>query len=130
MASLGVSALLAATARPAPAHLLWSLNPFVININTRGSAEALLCAAVLGALVLVKRGNERTAAVVWGTAVHWKIYPIIYGASILALLHKRDGGRVVSRRKLEFGVISGGTFCMLGLLCWSMCVASASQRAL
>ncbi len=101
-------------------HLIWSLNPFVLNINTRGSAESILVVLVALSLVFIKQKKEVVAAIVWGLAVHWKIYPIVYGAAFAAVLHQRDGGRWFTWRKIRFGFISAGTFTALGVSCWAM----------
>jgi GPI mannosyltransferase 1 subunit M len=101
-------------------HFIWSLNPFVLNINTRGSAESTLVVLLVLSLVLFKRGNQVLAAIVWGVSVHWKIYPIVYGAAFLAMLHHTDGGRWISWRKVRFTLVSGGTFMFLGVGCWAM----------
>jgi len=92
----------------------------ILNINTRGSSESLLIAMVLGSLVMLKRRRLGWAAVLWALSVHWKVYPIVYGASILVELHKIDAGRLITRTKIEFASISAATFFALSLLCWAM----------
>ncbi|KAI8808250.1 PIG-M-domain-containing protein [Cladochytrium replicatum] len=57
---------------------LWLLNPFVATISTRGSAESVMSALCLGTLGLLLRKRITAAAVVYGIAVHFKIYPIIH----------------------------------------------------
>jgi phosphatidylinositol glycan class M len=101
-------------------HLIWTLNPMILNINTRGSSESLLVALVLASLVLVKRRSMGWAAMVWAFSVHWKVYPIIYAAPILMQLHKMDQGRFWTWHKIRFGLVSAGTFLVLSVSCWLM----------
>ncbi|KAI9259374.1 PIG-M-domain-containing protein [Sporodiniella umbellata] len=71
---------------------LWILNPMVANISTRGNAESLLGAMVLGTLYLIlqKRQSFYFACALFGLSVHFKIYPVIYAAPILTLLDRYD----------------------------------------
>ncbi|KIJ41293.1 glycosyltransferase family 50 protein [Sphaerobolus stellatus SS14] len=69
---------------------LWLFNPMVFTISTRGSSESVLGLLVIGTLFLVMKGHRRLAAIMFGFSVHWKIYPIIYGASILAYYGARS----------------------------------------
>ncbi|KAF8343989.1 glycosyltransferase family 50 protein [Cantharellus anzutake] len=68
---------------------LWLLNPMPANISTRGSAESVLGLFVISTLALAKSGRLDAAAISLGLAVHFKIYPFIYGASLLAFIHTR-----------------------------------------
>lgn len=101
-------------------HGIWTLNPMILNINTRGSSEALLVVLVLGSLVALREGRWRTCAVLWGMAIHWKLYPVIYASSILVVLQRQDGGVFWTRRKLAFGLCSVGTMVALSGCCWLM----------
>jgi phosphatidylinositol glycan class M len=107
-------------ASPTMVHLIWTLNPMILNINTRGSSESLLIAMVLGSLVMLKRRRLGWAAVLWALSVHWKVYPIVYGASILVELQKIDTGRLITRTEMKFALVSAGTFLALSSLCWAM----------
>ncbi|KAI8146107.1 PIG-M-domain-containing protein [Fennellomyces sp. T-0311] len=73
---------------------LWLLNPMVANISTRGNAESLLAAMVLGTLYLIITRRFYPACALFGLAVHFKIYPIIYAVPLLFLLDKRYGDPV------------------------------------
>ncbi|GJJ12594.1 hypothetical protein Clacol_006837 [Clathrus columnatus] len=98
--------------------LLWLLNPLVFSISTRGSSESVLGLLVIGTLFSIVRRHHTLAAILFGLSVHWKIYPIIYGASILAfygaLSSKNAFGnwftRLFTVPGLKFGTISALTF--------------------
>ncbi|KAL8680999.1 MAG: hypothetical protein Q9186_002834 [Xanthomendoza sp. 1 TL-2023] len=62
---------------------IWLLNPMVATISTRGSSEGLLAVMVVALLWAVIRRRIILAGILLGLAVHFKIYPFIYGASIL-----------------------------------------------
>lgn len=69
---------------------IWLLNPMVAVISTRGSSEGLLAAIVLALLWTVLENHLTLAGMLLGIGVHFKIYPFIYGPSILWML---DEGR-------------------------------------
>ena len=62
---------------------IWLLNPMVATISTRGSSEGLLGVMVVALLWAVLSKRIVLAGVLLGLAVHFKIYPFIYGVSIL-----------------------------------------------
>ncbi|KAE8151465.1 GPI mannosyltransferase 1 [Aspergillus avenaceus] len=62
---------------------VWLLNPMVANISTRGSSEGLLCVLVISLLWAVLHRRITLAGLLLGLGVHFKIYPFIYGPSIL-----------------------------------------------
>ena len=62
---------------------IWLLNPMVATISTRGSSEGLLGVMVVALLWAVLSKRITLAGVLLGLAVHFKIYPFIYGVSIL-----------------------------------------------
>ncbi|KAL4907706.1 hypothetical protein BDW74DRAFT_147997 [Aspergillus multicolor] len=61
----------------------WLLNPMVANISTRGSSEGLLGVLVVALLWAVLNRRIYLAGVLLGLGVHFKIYPFIYGVSML-----------------------------------------------
>ena len=65
---------------------IWLLNPMVATISTRGSSEGLLGVMVIALLWAVLSQRIGLAGVLLGLAVHLKIYPFIYGVSILWFL--------------------------------------------
>ncbi|KAJ5109599.1 hypothetical protein N7532_002244 [Penicillium argentinense] len=62
---------------------VWLWNPMVANISTRGSAEGLLGVLVAALLWATLTRKAILAGAILGLAVHFKIYPFIYGASII-----------------------------------------------
>ena len=62
---------------------IWLLNPMVATISTRGNSEGLLGVMVVALLWAVLSKRIILAGVLLGLAVHFKIYPFIYGVSIL-----------------------------------------------
>jgi len=98
----------------------WLLNPIVINISTRGSADSLPCAltiaSILGATFAARRlcssgrsdGHRRAlrrwcqvrlplfaGALAHGLAIHVKLYPVIYLPAFAAFFSSLPGSRVV-----------------------------------
>ncbi|EJD42214.1 hypothetical protein AURDEDRAFT_89746 [Auricularia subglabra TFB-10046 SS5] len=82
----------------------WLFNPLVFSISTRGSSESVLCVLVLAVLdsALANPSGWRTANLL-ALAVHFKIYPFIYGASFLSLL---SAPQWLSLRAVRFALLS------------------------
>lgn len=62
---------------------VWLWNPMVANISTRGSSEGLLGVLVAALLWAALTRRAVLTGCILGLAVHFKIYPFIYGVSIL-----------------------------------------------
>ncbi|KAL2427285.1 GPI mannosyltransferase 1 [Exophiala dermatitidis] len=62
---------------------VWLLNPMVANISTRGSSEGFLCVLVMALLSAFETRQIALSGILLGLCVHFKIYPFIYGASML-----------------------------------------------
>ncbi|CAE7119762.1 unnamed protein product [Rhizoctonia solani] len=103
---------------------LWLLNPMVANISTRGSAESVLGAMVIATHSLILADHLELAALMFGLSVHFKIYPIIYGASILAWIDKQEPVRFswnsFTRRRIRFALVSALSFFILGGLMFAI----------
>lgn len=116
---------------------LWLLNPLPAGVSTRGNAESLLSALVLGALLCLKQRRHFAAALLYGLAVHMKIYPATYALPIALSLQRKDPGegtssgkrswrlwgflcRLLNRELLIFAFVSGGLFCALTLFFYCM----------
>ena len=71
------------------ASLFYLYNPLTIVICTRGSADCIITFLVLLSLIYLEKRKYYLSAIIYGFAVHFKIYPIIYAPSIfLYLLYK------------------------------------------
>lgn len=113
----------------AATHLL---NPLVFSISTRGSSESILCTLVLLTLYYALQRRWDAAAVMLGISTHWKIYPVIYGVScvtVIAAQTRPTSGwgvtftkSLLCTRTLRFGILSAGTFFLLGAFCYLMYV--------
>lgn len=56
----------------------WLHNPLVMNVSTRGSAESVIVALVLLTIHLYQQKVFILTGLVYGLAIHMKIYPIVY----------------------------------------------------
>lgn len=112
---------------------IWLLNPMVANISTRGSSEGLLAVIVTALLWAVLRGHVRLAGVLLGLAVHFKIYPFIYAASVFWYLDGARGGggvqdgtgwgrvrRFVNKERCRLALYSAVTFMGLNVAMYRM----------
>ncbi|KAF3895614.1 GPI mannosyltransferase 1 [Trichophyton interdigitale] len=69
---------------------IWLLNPMVATISTRGSSEGFLCVMIMALLWAVLEKRTILAGVLLGFGVHFKIYPFIYGPSIIWFLEDEE----------------------------------------
>ncbi|KAH9824178.1 family 50 glycosyltransferase [Melampsora americana] len=106
---------------------LWLLNPIVANISTRGSSESILGVLIISTLYCFERKRFTLSAILLGLAVHFKIYPFIYGASIWTQLGSYSNlnswsHRLISINKLQFrfALISIGTLSTSSALMYSI----------
>ncbi|KIW17694.1 hypothetical protein PV08_04889 [Exophiala spinifera] len=84
---------------------VWLLNPMVANISTRGSSEGLLCVLVMATLWAFETRKTLLAGLLLGLSVHFKIYPFIYGASMLWALDSTastSGASGVLQKAVQF----------------------------
>ena len=108
---------------------VWLLNPMVANISTRGSSEGLLCALVLLILYTFTTSSPTLSGMLLGLAVHFKIYPFIYGPAFLLALRKplaagatmpQVFNHVVSTARTNFTVAALATFTALNILMFQL----------
>ena len=110
---------------------IWLLNPMVATISTRGSSEGLLCVIVMAMLWATDHGQVPLAGALLGFGVHFKIYPFIYGTSILWSLESKSStkpGSTLLKRvsgffnedRLSLLVVSMSTFSALNLAMYIM----------
>lgn len=90
-------------------------NPFIFTISTRGSMEPmviLLLYSMLNELFLHQRRNF--GAVLFGFAVHLRVYPLIYALplilSVANIRSQTAWRRLMSWQVVQFALISGLTF--------------------
>ncbi|XP_028823597.1 GPI alpha-1,4-mannosyltransferase I, catalytic subunit [Denticeps clupeoides] len=111
---------------------LWLLNPLPAGVSSRGNAESLLAVLVLGTLLLLQQRRLLAAALLYGLAVHMKIFPVTYALPI-ALYLQTPKKNVKAKRSfaqfllgfmnmdlLVFAAVSGGLFCGLNLFFYCM----------
>jgi phosphatidylinositol glycan class M len=70
--------------------VLWLYNPFTVTISTRGSCDSLATVLLLAVLLLLMRGQTLLPALLYGLAVHFRIYPIVYAPAIVLYLAHRQ----------------------------------------
>ncbi|OCT46634.1 GPI mannosyltransferase 1 [Cladophialophora carrionii] len=111
---------------------VWLLNPMVANISTRGSSEGFLCVLVMALLWAFETEKVALSGLLLGLCVHFKIYPFIYGASMLWALDtpapSSESSQSISQRALQFinanriilVVTSALTFTALNLLMYNI----------
>lgn len=115
---------------------LWLLNPLPMGVSSRGNAESILAALVLGTLLCMEARHLMWAAILYGLSVHMKIYPITYALPIALTLRTPESGsegdktrwrsfigfigRFLNQELLFFASVAGGVFCMLTMLFYYM----------
>ena len=65
---------------------LWLFNPLTATVSSRGNAEALLAILVLGSLYFIMCRRVTVSAVLYGLAVHMKIFPMVYSLPLFLFL--------------------------------------------
>ncbi|KAJ6235595.1 pig-m mannosyltransferase [Anaeramoeba flamelloides] len=77
---------------------LWLFNPMIINISTRGNAESVVCLLVLLSLYLVTTKKLILGSLVFGLAVHFKIFPVFYAFPLFFMMN--DDYRAKSNKNI------------------------------
>ncbi|KAG2490535.1 hypothetical protein HYH03_010929 [Edaphochlamys debaryana] len=68
----------------------WLFNPYTLPISTRGSCDVLSVLLLLSLLACLLRGRIIASGALYGLAVHFRIYPVIYGPAIVLFLLRRS----------------------------------------
>lgn len=86
---------------------------------------------VLFTLYCALKGRWDTAGVLLGLSTHWKIYPFVYGVACLGVIGQGGYGlaRVVNKKTIRFGLLSAGTFGILGTSLYLMYVSYYLMRS-
>ncbi|GAA5910133.1 hypothetical protein JCM5296_001968 [Sporobolomyces johnsonii] len=95
--------------------IAWLLNPMIANISTRGSSESVVGALVVGVLALAEEGRWDATAVLYGVAVHFKLFPVIYGSSLLVATAFPTGRTFSLARTARFVLLSFAAFMALNV---------------
>jgi phosphatidylinositol glycan class M len=92
---------------------LWLFNPLVINISTRGSADVLVTLMVFATVLCVGRQYYGWGGLLFGLAVHFKLYPVIYSLSFVWFLFHNTPGDGYVRSIARFVVGAAVSFAAL-----------------
>ena len=98
--------------------IAWLLNPLTAVVSSRGNAESLLSTLVLATIYFVMQKRLTVAAMLFGLAVHMKIFPAIYTLSFLLLLDENYSGKragswwknLLNGERVKFALVSGAVF--------------------
>ncbi|WWC89927.1 uncharacterized protein L201_004856 [Kwoniella dendrophila CBS 6074] len=108
-------------------HGIWTIQPFVLNINTRGSPESIICLLSILILYNLKKNHFNLAAFCLGLSISYKIYPIIYVPAIWSFLSRSSTSKIESndnswfgKRIWKFGFVTALTLLLVNGLLWSI----------
>eukprot|EP00118_Oscarella_pearsei_P017406 m.172084 g.172084 ORF g.172084 m.172084 type:complete len:207 (+) comp39078_c0_seq15:389-1009(+) len=76
----------------------WLFNPLTLTVSTRGNAESILGLLVLLSIYWLQQKRTILAGLVYGTAIHFKLYPVIYFPSFWLCLDQKDRNTALIRK--------------------------------
>ena len=94
---------------------VWLFSPIAVNVATRGSCDAIICCLMLLFIKCFEQRQLDKAAFVLGLAVHFRLFPIVFGVPVLWRLANRGVWPVV-----RFAGIGGSVFLGLVALFYQM----------
>lgn len=86
--------------------LIWFFNPLTILNSPRGSCDVIVSLFLLGVLLLLKNRKFTSAAILYGFAIHFRIYPIIFCVGIYLYVMKKHKAGIFNWASIKFGLIS------------------------
>jgi len=108
--------------------LLWFYNPLPIVVSTRGSSDSIQTFLVLLLMYLLTTRRTLLAGLVFGLAIHVKLYPVIYVFAIFFVLRRqpshhhyhhhslKEKGSKVDNEITNFASSSRSTSCLIDKL--------------
>jgi len=94
----------------------WLHNPLVMNVSTRGSAESVIVALVLLTIHLYQKKVFLLTGLVYGLAIHLKIYPLIFCLSLYVPLTQKTGfTSLFDINVARIRLVSGTVFSLVAL---------------
>lgn len=106
---------------------IWLLNPMVITISTRGSAESVLTVMIMLSVYYARKKSFNLSAIWLGIAIHFKIYPIIYLPTMMLYLIRFDKSLVnfpllnlANRLNIQYLLVTISTFVVLNLIMYQI----------
>jgi len=116
------------------ASAVWLLNPFSINISTRGSHEAVICTLLAGCLWALRSRRVVALAVCLGLAVHVRVFPIIFALPLLFHIRhwdeeaappsmssqqQRQSWWMLTKKQWLLGLVCFATFSAVSAVCFA-----------
>jgi phosphatidylinositol glycan class M len=95
---------------------MWLFNPLAINMCTRGSADVLVILLLLLMLHHLLENRITHAAIFYGLAVHFRMFPVIYAPVLLIYSGFINFESVDS--KATFSTTTGKRFCLWNVRTW------------